>query len=67
MSTLHGLRCNGCDQQLLFVRERGEKPPTKSVLEAFARSQGWNAPDKLGRHWCRQCRRPDGRKGARNA
>lgn len=65
MSTLHGIRCNGCGTQILFARERGEGHPTKAILEQVARDEGWNAPDKLGHHWCRNCRRPDGkRKGA---
>lgn len=62
MSTLHGLRCNGCARQVVFVRERGEAAVTKSFLENFARKQGWNAPDRLGKHWCPDCRRPDGRR-----
>lgn len=58
MSTLHGVRCNGCGSQIIFARDRGESIPTKAMLEQVARNAGWNAPDKLGRHWC-----PDHRLG----
>lgn len=56
MSTVHGLACNGCGSAITYTRERGEQVPTKSILEQVARDMGWNAPDKLGRHWCMNCR-----------
>lgn len=62
MSTVHGLSCNSCRALLIFTSERGIKAPTKAALERTARDRGWNAPDKMGRHWCPECRRPDGRK-----
>lgn len=61
MSTVHGIRCNGCGTAILYARERGERVPMKSVMEQVARDVGWHAPDKLGRHWCPKCRRPDGK------
>lgn len=62
MSTIHGLACNGCGATIMFTRERGGGHPTKATIEQVARDTGWNAPDKAGRHWCPQCRRPDGRR-----
>lgn len=63
MSQVHGLACNTlCGAALHWVTERGEKAPTKAVMEARARKQGWHAPDKLGRHLCPKCCRPDGRR-----
>lgn len=62
VSTLHGLQCNGCGCRILVSRERGEGHPTKAVLEQVARKEGWHAPDRLGKHWCSNCRRPDGRR-----
>lgn len=63
MSTVHGLSCNGCGSTLTVTRERGEGHPDKATYEKFARSQGWNAPDKLGRHWCQNCRKRPARSG----
>lgn len=62
MSTIYGIQCNGCPAHFSWTRERGEGNPGKSVMEQFARNQGWNAPDKIGNHWCPNCRRKDGRK-----
>lgn len=56
MSTVHGLSCNGCGASITYTRERGERVPSKAVLEQVARDTGWNAPDRLGRHWCMNCR-----------
>jgi hypothetical protein len=65
---LHGIACNRlCGQSITWATERGERAPTKDVMEKEARRRGWHAPDKIGRHWCPGCRRPDGRKKARNA
>lgn len=63
MSQLHGLSCNaGCGASITWATERGQKAPTKSVMEQEARRRGWHAPDKLGRHLCPEHRRPDGRR-----
>lgn len=65
MSTVHGLKCDGCGLKLVFTRTRGEKIPSKSALEKHARNEGWNAPDKAGRHWCLDCRPERGRRQAK--
>lgn len=64
MSQMHGISCSasGCRRSSVWTTERGQKAPTKSVMEAYLRKLGWNAPDKLGNHWCPDHRRPDGRK-----
>lgn len=64
MSQIHGIACNadGCGATILWATERGQKAPTKSGMEQKARDRSWNAPDKLGNHWCPAHRRPDGRK-----
>jgi len=69
MSAIRGLLCNGgCGRSITWARDRGERFLLKSEMEQEARRRGWQAPDKLGRHLCPQCRRPDGRrKEARNA
>lgn len=56
VSTLHGISCNGCGCTISVTRERGETNPTKAILEQVARNNGWHAPDKIGRHWCPNCR-----------
>ncbi len=56
MSTVHGLACNGCGDRITFTRKRGQGNIPKATLEQVARNAGWNAPDKLGRHWCPSCR-----------
>lgn len=56
MSTMHGLKCNGCGTTITFIRERGQGHPTKAIMERVARDAGWHAPDKIGRHWCPACR-----------
>lgn len=62
MSALRGLACNAaCGARLLWSQERGGRFLLKSEMEKEARHLGWNAPDKMGRHWCPRCRRPDGR------
>lgn len=63
MSTVRGLACNGCGALMSWVRQRGEGFPDKQTMERLARVSGWNAPDKIGKHWCPACRRPDGRRG----
>jgi hypothetical protein len=68
MSQVHGVQCNAlCGASILWATERGEHAPTKAEMEKEARRRGWNAPDKLGRHWCPEHRRPDGRKKASDA
>lgn len=69
MSAIRGLACSaGCGASIVWAQERGGRFLLKSEMEKEARRRGWNAPDKLGHHWCPGCRRPDGRKkGARNA
>lgn len=58
----HGLYCNagGCVAKLIWLTQRGEKAPTKAVMESHARKEGWHAPDRLGNHWCPAHRRQDG-------
>lgn len=56
MSTVHGLTCDGCGELRVWQRARGDRVPTKSVMEQAARDQGWCAPDKIGRHFCLNCR-----------
>lgn len=29
---------------------------TRASMEQAARNQGWHAPDRLGQHWCLNCR-----------
>ncbi len=68
MSAIRGLLCSaGCGRSLTWAQERGGRFLLKSEMEREARRRGWNAPDKLGRHFCPACRRPDGRKKASNA
>jgi hypothetical protein len=68
MSQIHGIACNRlCGRTITWITERGEHAPTKADMEKEARSVGWNAPDKMGRHWCPEHRRPAGRKKASNA
>lgn len=56
MSTVHGIVCNGCSRQITRTRETGESRPSKQAMEQAARNEGWQAPDKMGRHWCGYCR-----------
>jgi hypothetical protein len=68
MSALRGLICDGgCGRSITWSQSRGGRFLLKSEQEKEARRRGWNAPDKLGRHYCPSCRRPDGRKKAPNA
>lgn len=62
MSQLHGLKCDGsgCSRQIVWDTATGEKAPTKSVMEQYARNHGWHAPDRLGQHYCLDCRSRDG-------
>ncbi len=63
MSQVHSIVCNAlCGRTISWVTERGDRPPTKAAMEQEARNRGWQAPDRLGRHLCPQCRRPDGRR-----
>lgn len=67
MSAIRGLACNGgCGRSITWSQERGGRFLYKTEMERVARSQGWHAPDKLGRHWCPECRRPDGRRKKKN-
>lgn len=62
MSQLHGIACNAlCGRTLSWATERGQRAPTKSEMEQEARNRGWHAPDRLGRHWCPEHRREDGK------
>lgn len=52
------LTCDGrCGAVIFWDVPRGDPAPTKSAMEHTARKRGWNAPDKLGRHWCPRCRK----------
>jgi hypothetical protein len=52
------LACDGgCGREITWEVPRGGVSPTKSGMEHEARKRGWNAPDKLGRHWCQSCRK----------
>lgn len=55
------LTCDGrCGAVMIWNVERGHHAPTKSGMEAAARKQGWHAPDRLGGHWCLNCRTRSG-------
>ncbi len=55
------LACEGrCGAALTWDVATGDRAPTKSDMEQYARNKGWQAPDKAGRHWCLNCRRPEG-------
>jgi hypothetical protein len=41
----------GCGRQLTW-----EGRPTQAVMEQQARDKGWHAPDRLGQHYCLNCR-----------
>ena len=57
MSILRTLKCDGgCGRELSWHGR-----PPQAVMEQQARNQGWHAPDKLGKHFCLACRRPEGR------
>lgn len=66
MSQLHGLSCNRCSRKIIWSTERGDKAPTKAVMEQEARNLGWFAPDRVGRHFCPE-HRPNGRQGLKRA
>lgn len=62
MSQIHGLNCDGgCGSRIAWETTTGQRTPTKSVMEKFARSKGWHAPDRIGRHFCLRCRTEAGR------
>jgi hypothetical protein len=61
MSSIHGLKCDGCTARLAWTVQTGEPRFTKAVLEQAARDLGWQAPDKTGNHWCWNCRSEVGR------
>lgn len=64
---VRGIVCDGCETRLEFgavATASGRRYPTIQMMEQRARDLGWNAPDKLGRHWCTRCR-PNDRKGVR--
>lgn len=61
MSAVRGLRCDGCGDTITWTQPRGGRFLLKSEQEQVARQRGWQAPDKLGRHLCWNCRRPEGR------
>jgi hypothetical protein len=57
---VRALVCDGCSARLEFGTAQystGRRYPTIQMMEQRARDQGWNAPDKAGRHWCTRCRR----------
>ena len=52
MSTRRVIVCDGpCGRQLTW-----EGRPTLALMEGQARAKGWHAPDRLGKHWCLDCR-----------
>lgn len=52
MSLRRVMACDGgCGRQLTW-----QGRPTQAEMESQAREQGWHAPDKLGLHYCLQCR-----------
>ena len=56
-----GLSCDGrCGTVIVWNLERGAPGLTKDSMEQHARNQGWHAPDKLGRHYCLNCRSRSG-------
>ena len=63
MSQIHGIACNTlCGRTITWATERGDRAPTKAMMEQEARNRGWLAPDRLGRHFCPE-HRPTGRQG----
>ncbi len=51
------LACDGrCGAVIIWNLERGSRGLTKSFMEKTARAKGWHAPDRLGGHWCLNCR-----------
>lgn len=51
------LSCDGrCGAVIIWNVPQGERAPTKSAMEQHARDKGWHAPDKIGDHWCLNCR-----------
>lgn len=63
MTSIRGLACEtGCGASIIWAQTRKGNFMLKSEMEKEARRRGWHAPDKLGRHWCPKCRRPDGRR-----
>lgn len=62
MSALRGLVCDGgCDRTMIWQQSVKGRFMSQTAQEKEARRQGWQAPDKLGRHLCWSCRRPEGR------
>lgn len=62
MSAVRGLVCDGgCGRSITWSQSRGGRFLLKTEQEKEARHQGWQAPDKLGRHFCWFCRSEDGR------
>lgn len=61
MSTLFGLKCDGCGVQLTWPGRMNGRHATRAQMEQVARYRGWQAPDKLGRHLCWNCRSEAGR------
>lgn len=57
MSMYRVMQCDGaCGRRLTWSGR-----PTQAEMEQAARDQGWHAPDRLGRHWCLNCRSESGR------
>lgn len=57
MTAFKGLACDGCGSTLTWRVVRGAGHGlTKAGMEQRARNDGWQAPDKIGRHWCANCR-----------
>lgn len=51
------IKCDGrCGAVIIWNVDHGEKSPTKSLMEQTARNKGWHAPDRLGAHFCLNCR-----------
>lgn len=55
MAEYRVLGCDGCSRHLTW-QVTGRSRITKAQMEQGARDSGWQAPDKLGRHWCPACR-----------
>lgn len=56
MAEYRVLGCDGCTRHLTWP-VTGRSRITKAGMEQGARDAGWQAPDKLGRHWCPACRK----------
>lgn len=54
------LSCDGrCGAVIIWNLARGDKV-TLAAMEQAARDKGWHAPDRLGGHWCLNCRSRNG-------